>query len=246
MGLLALAIAPGIAICIFIYFKDKYNKEPLGLMLMSFLMGVLAIIPAVLIQLFLSPYIEQQMGESIAYTAVFAFLVVALSEEGSKFLAVRILPYRRKAFDDPFDGIVYAVMVSMGFATLENIGYVYQHGMGTGILRMFLSVPAHATFGVLMGYHIGLSKFDEANRGRHMLLAIFWPVLFHGTFDFFLFLPKNDWNGLLFFGGAVVSFIVAVRLSLKLIRRKQEMSRSFHDALEKVMENDQDQLNKFE
>jgi RsiW-degrading membrane proteinase PrsW (M82 family) len=162
------------------------------------------------------------MGEGIFYTAVFSYLIVALSEEGSKFLALRLVPFRRKAFDDPFDGIVYAVMVSMGFATLENIGYVMQHGFGTGILRMFLSVPAHATFGVLMGYHIGLAKFDTANKKRHLLLAIFWPVLFHGTFDFFLFVG-NTW---LHFAGAVVSFIIAIKLSLKLIRRKQEMSKN--------------------
>ncbi|MBK8787421.1 MAG: PrsW family intramembrane metalloprotease [Chitinophagaceae bacterium] len=226
MGLLALAIAPGFAICLFIYFKDKYNREPLGLLILSFFMGVLSIIPAVIFQIALTKPVERMMGEGIFYTAVFSYLIVALSEEYSKFLAVRILPYRRKAFDDPFDGIIYAVMVSMGFATLENIGYVFQHGFGTGILRMFLSVPAHATFGVLMGYHIGLAKFDTANKSRHMLLAIFWPVLFHGTFDFFLFLPRNDWNGWLLFGGAVVSFIVAVKLSLKLIRRKQEMSKT--------------------
>ncbi|MBK6379621.1 MAG: PrsW family intramembrane metalloprotease [Chitinophagaceae bacterium] len=226
MGLLALAIAPGIAICLFIYFKDKYNREPLGLLILSFFMGVLSIIPAVIFQIALTKPVERIMGEGIFYIAVFSYLIVALSEEYSKFLAVRILPYRRKAFDDPFDGILYAVMVSMGFATLENIGYVFQHGFGTGILRMFLSVPAHATFGVLMGYHIGLAKFDTANKSRHMLLAIFWPVLFHGTFDFFLFLPRNDWNGWLLFGGAVVSFIVAVKLSLKLIRRKQEMSKT--------------------
>ena len=78
------------------------------------------------------------MGEGIFYVAVYSYLIVALSEEGSKFLMLRLIPYRRKAFDDPFDGIVYAVMVSMGFATLENIGYVMQHGMGTGLLRMFL------------------------------------------------------------------------------------------------------------
>ena len=226
MGLLALAIAPGIAICLFIYFKDKYNREPLGLLILSFFMGVLSIIPAVIFQIALTKPVERIMGEGIFYIAVFSYLIVALSEEYSKFLAVRILPYRRKAFDDPFDGILYAVMVSMGFATLENIGYVFQHGFGTGILRMFLSVPAHATFGVLMGYHIGLAKFDTANKSRHMLLAIFWQVLFHGTFDFFLFLPRNDWNGWLLFGGAVVSFIVAVKLSLKLIRRKQEMSKT--------------------
>lgn len=226
MGLLALAIAPGIAICLFIYFKDKYNREPLGLLILSFFMGVLSIIPAVIIQIALTKPVERIMGEGIFYTAVFSYLIVALSEEYSKFLAVRFVPYRRKAFDDPFDGIIYAVMVSMGFATLENIGYVFQHGFGTGVLRMFLSVPAHATFGVLMGYHIGLAKFDTANKRKHLMLAIFWPVLFHGTFDFFLFLPRNNWNGWLLFGGAVVSFIVAVRLSLKLIRRKQEMSKT--------------------
>ncbi len=222
MGLLALAMAPGIAICLFIYFKDKYNREPLGLLILSFFMGVLSIIPAVIIQLALTKPVEKLMGNDILYTAVFSYLIVALSEEGSKFLALRLLPFRRKAFDDPFDGIVYAVVVSMGFATLENIMYVTDHGIGTGILRMFLSVPAHATFGVLMGYHLGLAKFDPANKRIHLVLAIFWPVLFHGTFDFFLFVG-NTW---MHFAGAVISFIVAVKLSLKLIRRKQSMSQA--------------------
>ena len=222
MGLLALAMAPGIAICLFIYFKDKYNREPLGLLILSFFMGVLSIIPAVIIQIALTKPVKLLMGPGILYTAVFSYLIVALSEEGSKFLALRLLPFRRKAFDDPFDGIIYAVVVSMGFATLENILYVTNHGIGTGILRMFLSVPAHATFGVLMGYHLGLAKFDPANKRRHLMLAIFWPVLFHGTFDFFLFVG-NTW---MHFAGAVSSFIVAVKLSLKLIRRKQSMSQA--------------------
>jgi RsiW-degrading membrane proteinase PrsW (M82 family) len=225
MGLLALAIAPGIVICLFIYFKDKYNREPLGLMLLSFIMGVLSIVPPFIFQVALTKPVNQLMGEGVLSTAVFSYFIVALSEEGSKFLALRFGPYRRKSFDDPFDGIVYAVIVGMGFATLENIMYVFQHGVGTGILRMFLSVPAHGTFAVLMGYHLGLAKFDPANKRKYMLLAILWPVAFHGTFDFFLFLPRNDWNGWLLFGGAVVSFIVAAKLSLKLIRRKQEMSK---------------------
>lgn len=223
MGLLAIAIAPGIAICLFIYLKDKYNREPFWLMVFSFIMGMLAIIPAVVLQIAFTKPVERIMGEGIYYVAVFSYLIIALSEEGSKFLALRFIPYRRKAFDDPFDGIVYAVMVSMGFATLENIGYVTNYGLSTGITRMFLSVPAHATFGVLMGYHVGLAKFDPANKRRHMVLAIFWPVLFHGTFDFFLFVGKT-W---LYFAGAVVSFIVAVRLSLKLIRKKQEISKTY-------------------
>lgn len=225
MGLLALAIAPGLAICLFIYVKDKYNREPLGLLILSFFVGVLAILPAVIVQLTLTKPVEGLMGEGMLYTAVFAYLIVGLSEEASKFLGLRFIPYRRRAFDDPFDGIVYAVMVSMGFATLENIGYVLQHGLGTGILRMFLSVPAHATFGVLMGYHVGLAKFDPANRKKYMTLAIFWPVVFHGTFDFFLFVG-NTW---LHFAGAVISFIVAIKLSLKLIRRKQALSKIHYE-----------------
>ena len=174
MGLLALAIAPGIAICLFIYFKDKYNREPLGVLILSFFLGAVSIVPAIIIQLALTKPVEKLMGEGIWYTAVFSYLVVALSEEGSKFLALRYGPYRRKSFDDPFDGIIYAVVVSMGFATLENIMYVTSHGVGTGILRMFLSVPAHASFAVLMGYHLGLAKFDPANRAKHLFLAMFF------------------------------------------------------------------------
>jgi protease PrsW len=238
MGLLALAIAPGIVICLFIYFKDKYNREPLGLMLASFFMGMLAIIPAIIIQLVFTKPVNQMMGEGVLYTAVFAFIIVALSEEASKFLAVRYVPYRSKAFDDPFDGIIYSVMTGMGFATLENVGYVLEHGFGTGIMRMFLSVPAHGTFAVLMGYHMGLAKFDTANRRKHMLLAIFWPVLFHGAFDFFLFVGKT-W---MHFLGAVVSFIIAIRLSLKLIRKKQQLSRDHHNGIDSITGNDHDIL----
>ena len=236
MGLLALAIAPGFAICLFIYFKDKYKREPLGLLMFSFFMGALSIIPALIIELAFTKPVNRLMGEGILYTAVFSYIIVALSEEGSKFLALRFVPYRRKYFDDPFDGIVYAVMVGMGFATLENIGYVLQHGMGTGILRMFLSVPAHGTFAVLMGYYIGLAKFDQARRKKYMLLAVLWPVIFHGTFDFFLFVG-NNW---LYFAGALVSFIVAIKLSLKLIRRKQEISRNHHLGIDTITGNNHD------
>lgn len=238
MGLLALAIAPGMVICLFIYCKDKYNREPLGLMLLTFFMGMLSVIPAIIIQVAFTKPVNQLMGEGVLYTAVFAFLIVSLSEEASKFLAIRYIPYRRRAFDDPFDGIIYSVMAGMGFATLENIGYVMEHGLGTGIMRMFLSVPAHGTFAVLMGYHIGLARFDPANKRKHLILAIFWPVLFHGIFDFFLFVG-NTW---LHFAGAFVSFIVAIRLSFKLIRRKQSLSRDHHNGIDSITGNNLDIL----
>ena len=233
MGLLVLAVAPGIAICIYIYFKDKYNKEPLGLLIMSFILGMLSIIPAIIIQLAFGISLEKLSGASIVSVALFAYGIVALSEEGSKFLALRFYAYPKKAFDDPFDGIIYAVMVGMGFATLENIGYVMQHGIGTGITRMFLSVPAHATFAVLMGYHAGLAKFHPAKRLYYFFLAVLWPVIFHGTFDFFLFLG----NTLLHFAGAIISFIIAVLLSRRAIRKKQAISKDYRDGIDSITNN---------
>ena len=125
-------------------------------------------------------------------------------------------------------------MVSMGFATLENILYVMQNGFATGIVRLFLSVPAHATFGVLMGYHVGLAKFDAAKRTQNMLLALFWPILFHGTFDFFLFLG----NSLLHFGGAIASFIVAIYLSKRAIRKKQALSKDYMQGIDSISTKD--------
>jgi protease PrsW len=224
MNLLALAIAPGVAICIFIYIKDKYNREPLGLLLVSFILGMFSTIPAIIVQALSQTTLESLAGKPFTEVAVFAYLVVALSEEGSKYLMIRFFGYRRKSFDEPFDGIVYAVMVGMGFATLENIGYVYQHGIGTGIMRMFLSVPAHATFAILMGYYMGLAKFDPINKTKYLFLAILLPVIFHGTYDYCLFLGGT----LLNVAGAIVSLIVAIHLSKKAIQKHQALSKETH------------------
>ena len=234
MDLLALSVAPGIAICIYIFFKDKYKREPVGLLLISFILGVLSIIPAMLLEFPFSHQMNEMAGKSIQQVAFYAFIVVGFSEEISKYIMVRYFAFKRIAFDDPFDGIVYTVMVGMGFATVENIGYVYQHGMATGIMRMFLSVPAHATFAVLMGYHIGLAKFDIAKRKSHLFYAILWPVIFHGTFDFFLFRGVTIYH----VGGAIVSFIIALKLSRRAIRKKLLLSRGYSQGIDTITDKD--------
>ncbi len=226
MTLLALAIAPGLAICLYIFLKDIYNKEPKRLLFFSFMLGALSIIPPY----FIETSLLHTFDHSISGTATFAFIVVALSEELSKFLVLRFYCYTRSSFDEPLDGIVYSVMVSMGFATLENINYVFIHGYTTAFVRMFLSVPAHATFAVVMGYFVGKAKFDSANSFRYMVTGIFLAVLFHGTFDFFIFLQGSPdvkpyiSDGLLF-AGAVASYIIAIRLSRKHIRLHQQLSK---------------------
>ena len=131
-------------------------------------------------------------------------------------------------------------MIGMGFATLENILYVQKYGVQTGFLRMFLAVPAHATFGVLMGYHVGKAKFDRPNSGRLLLLGLFWAVLFHGLYDFFLFLQGNPYikeyiSDLLLFIGAVASFVIAIRLSLKHIKQHRLLSQQTYNPTETMV-----------
>jgi RsiW-degrading membrane proteinase PrsW (M82 family) len=100
----------------------------------------------------------------------------------------------------------------------------------TAFIRMFLSVPAHATFAVVMGYFVGKAKFDSANRFRYMFTGLFWAVFFHGSFDFFIFLQKSPdvkpyISDSLLFTGAVISYIIAIRLSRKHIKLHQQISK---------------------
>lgn len=233
MLLLALSIAPGIAISLYIFLKDQFNREPKLKLLVCFILGCLSVIPAIIFQVLTTKPTDIYFQQGILYTAFFSYIIVALSEEMSKFLMLRFYAFPKKTFDEPYDGIVYSVMVSMGFATVENIGYVYQHGVGTALLRMFLAVPAHATFAVLMGYFVGKAKFLPEKRFYYLFLGVFWATFFHGTYDFFLFLQGNDTvneyvsDGLLF-AGAVASFIAALRLSRKAIKEHIATSKQMY------------------
>lgn len=230
MDYIALAVAPGLAICLFIFHRDAYNREPKLNLVVSFFLGMLSVIPAFFIETALYDHTAIGMTDM----AIKAFLVVALTEEFCKFIPLRFYAYRQKSFDEPFDGIVYSVMVSMGFATVENILYVtkyaaYGQGYQVALLRMFLAVPAHATFGVLMGYYTGKAKFETGKSTRLMLLGLFWAVLFHGAYDTFLFWQhspeiKPYVSDILLFLGAVISFIVALRLSWKQIVKHRQLS----------------------
>lgn len=216
--LLAIALAPGVAIGVYIYLKDHHEREPLGLLLRSFLFGVLSIFVTLIISLIIEQFITIDEA-SLSEQAVHAFLIVALVEEFSKFIFVRGILYNNKHFNEPFDGIVYSVMVGMGFATFENILYAINGGFGTAIMRMFTAVPAHAAFAVLMGFYLGKAKFEH-KKSYYALHALAVATLFHGAYDYCLFI---SWvPGLVL--GALVSLILGIWLSKKAIRIHQMAS----------------------
>jgi protease PrsW len=216
--IIPLAVAPGIAISFFIYFRDKYEKEPFRLLKGCFLFGILSIVPAIILESVIN-VLGFDKSHGIIMTLFYAFIGVGLVEELSKFFFLRIYAYPKKEFNEPFDGIVYSVMIAMGFATIENILYAVIHGMGTTVLRMFTAVPLHATCGVILGYFIGRAKF-RPNKARYIYMGISIAVLIHGAYDFFLF--QQDYPALTIM--AFVSLAVAVVLSFMAIRNLQKRS----------------------
>jgi len=223
MNLLLTAIAPVCIVILYIYIKDKYEKEPKRLLLLSFILGaIVSILITTILYSGFDFFLPLENHFSIGQQFVKAFFVVGLTEEFSKYIIVRYVSQPRKAFNEPFDGIIYAVMVSMGFAATENIMYVIEGGYEVAIVRAFTAVPAHATFAIIMGYYMGKAKFSN-----HKILlnftGLFLAILFHGTYDFFLFIDYIPGVWL----GAFLSLLIGLFLSRKAIQKHQDASK-FH------------------
>ena len=187
---LILAVAPVAWLLRYIYRKDKYEKEPLRMLIKAFLLGILAIpLDFVLIAIINSLWV----GEMVFYSA---FWEAGIPEELSKWLLFMIFIWRNENFNEFFDGIVYASFISLGFACVENIMYVFDNetyfgAIGVGVMRALLSVPGHFLFAVLMGYYLGLAKFKPENRRKYLILSLAAPMLAHGLFDYILMLSEG-------------------------------------------------------
>lgn len=208
--LLALAFAPGVYLAIAIYGRDKYDREPKMILLKAFLLGCFSIIPAAAIEIALKEpldFIELGIGN----VAIHAFIGVALVEELAKFVMLRYHAYRLPEFNEPFDGIVYASFVGLGFATTENIFYVLEGGWGVGVVRMFTSVPAHYAFAVIMGYYVGKAKFEPRQRMLHMTRGVFYATFMHGAYDFFLMQKSYPALAILTIGVLIMSLRISRR-----------------------------------
>lgn len=213
--LLGLALAPGLLIAIYVYMKDKYEKEPIGLLIRYFLLGGVSVFVTLLISMGWGLVFEARNNY---YSQLFyAFLVVGLTEEFSKFIFLR-LAYRRPEFNEPFDGIVYSVMISLGFATLENVLYVYSYGLQTALVRMFTAVPAHAANAVIMGYFFGLAKFRKEGQVGLMLAGLLAATFFHGAYDYCLFVSEYDDTYIPMASGAIITLIAVIWLSRRVMR----------------------------
>lgn len=194
-----LAIIPGILFSFFIIRQDKYEKEPKATLAISFALGMLVTGIAYWIEKWaddkMQLYTAAQNIDTYEHFGILmlsAFVITALTEEVLKFLALIVFAYQKDEFNEPMDGIVYSVMIAMGFATVENILYT-QYGWRTTLVRAFTAVPAHVVFGIIIGYYAGIAKFSKGQQIKYLLMGLFIAVFVHGLYDFFIIQEYKEW-----------------------------------------------------
>ena len=172
------AVLPAVYLLVQVYRSDRIEKEPVALILSLIGFGILAVFCSM---------VTESLGSR--YQFLMYFIVVALSEEGFKFLFLKRATWRNPDYNYQFDGIVYAVSVGAGFALFENLMYVFSFGFGTAVIRAVTAVPGHICFAVFMGTWYGQARQfamlgEREASGRCRALALLIPVLLHGSYDF--------------------------------------------------------------
>lgn len=212
--LFLLAVSPPILLLYYVYSKDLYEKEPRSLIIRSFFFGIISVFPILILEIIFDSFEYQSL-------LMYILISVALVEEGIKFLILRYYAYSKPDFNEPYDGIVYAVAISLGFATIENITYVFVYSPGSefsiAILRMFSAIPLHAACGVLMGYYVGLAKFDSTNEVKNLFIGLLLAIILHGIYNYFLFLGSTGFL-------SMIALAIGLYFSNKSIKNHQNIS----------------------
>lgn len=214
--LIAAAILPAAFLMVKVYKLDKLEKEPPQMLLSLVLLGVLASFVAMALESLGGAILSHLTASNGAYELIFYFIVVALSEEGAKYFFLRRRTWFSQSFNCTFDGIVYAVFVSLGFALAENIGYVMQYGFSTALIRAVTAIPGHACFGVFMGFWYSAAKrydnFGYPEKSRcASVSSLLIPTLLHGAYDFIATRATTGYT-VFFVVFVIIMFLIAYRL----------------------------------
>lgn len=199
-----IVLLPVICFVLWIYYKDKYNKESIDVLLKYFVLGIIVSFFAIIIEKFLMDRNIFEEDTRLIYTA---FIVAGFTEEVLKGITLTFFANREKSYDEKLDGIMYSIFLSLGFATIENIIYVNYEKLSSvfevAFVRSFISIPAHLIFAITMGYYFSGYKFEKntVKKRQELFLTFLIPILFHGIFDFILML-QYKW--------AIIVFIIYI------------------------------------
>jgi RsiW-degrading membrane proteinase PrsW (M82 family) len=197
----AAALLPCFFLMRYVYRLDRIEKEPSSLLWKLFLGGICAAILAMILEALFTTDVDST-NASLETILLNAFLI-GLFEESSKFLFLKKFSWKSPAFNYRFDGMVYAVFASLGFAAIENILYVCLYsGLSVAIPRALLAIPGHMSFGACMGIYYGRAKIceqakDPGGAKANLFTGVALAVLFHTVYDSTLMIGTTS-SGLVF------------------------------------------------
>lgn len=219
--LIAAAIIPAVFLLVKVYKGDRLEREDPVFIFLLVVMGIISTAAASILEEVGSIVLALFLNENeILYQILFYYIVVALSEEGSKYVLLRKRTYNSREFNCRYDAVIYAVAVSLGFALWENIFYVFRFGLGTALTRALTAIPGHCSFAVFMGVWYAKEKEcdlygEKGGMYFSRLLSLLLPVLLHGTYDYLCSI--NTGEGALFF---LIFILVMFVLSFLTVRKK--------------------------
>lgn len=189
--LLIVTFLPVYLVGLFVYKKDR-DKEPRKLLKKLFIYGMLSCIPTVIFELILDTFFPSTENMDMITLFIYVFVTVAMIEEFFKWLITYIIGFDNKEFDHVYDIVVYSVFVALGFAAVENLLYVIDGGVNTGLIRAVTAISGHASDAIVMGYFLGLAKVAQVNNDnkkmrRYIVKSVIYPMLTHCIYDFCLF-----------------------------------------------------------
>ena len=219
--LLAAAVIPAIFLMIKVYQLDRLERESSYMLWELVKAGVFSSLLALVLESIFGLILDMTVSDVGLYNLLLYFGVVAVSEEGAKFFMLRRKTWDAMEFDCQYDGVVYAVFLSLGFALWENISYVMHYGFSTALVRAVTAIPGHTSFGVFMGVFYGLARkyqnWNDPGRARlYQLLAVLVPVILHGAYDY---IASTDEGIGLFIGFIVILFAASYLLVIQSSKR---------------------------
>lgn len=228
--LFIISVLPVFLIGLYIYKKDK-EKESSKILIKLFLGGIgscFIVLIISYIMYYIFPFFTLEPEDMKTIQLLFkVFIGIALVEEFSKWIMTYIISYNDKGFNELYDAIIYCVFVALGFACFENLMYVYQNGITTGIIRAISAVPGHACDGLLMGYFLGLSKISSLNnrndlKRKNIILSMIVPTIIHGIYDYCLF--SGNFLLIIF----LIIFVICTYVySIKKIKKISSLNKKF-------------------
>lgn len=211
------AVLPAALLMRYIYRKDKVEREPPLLLVSLVGCGILSALASIVLEGIAGKLLNVLVSDrGKVYTILLAFLVVGAVEEGTKLLLLKWRTWKHPHFNYRFDGVVYAVFVSLGFAAYENIQYVLSFGLSVALPRALLAVPAHMGFAVFMGAFYGRARQckswdDDVGEKINLWVGYLLAVFLHGFYDACAMIGSRL-STLLFVLFVITMYVIVTRL----------------------------------